>query len=132
MRQAGLKLMRYTEERINRVRNQATNRQRFTDHFGCDEFVAATIFQDLQITSVDAARLGKNKISSFYFLLALYFLKVYDTENRNEPVFDWSRKTMRAWVWYYVEKIQALKEEKIVWPDDFEDGYEPNYGLGKE
>jgi hypothetical protein len=25
----------------------------------------------------------------------------------------------RDWVWYFVEKIQALKEEKITWPEDY-------------
>lgn len=119
MLQAGLEAMHYSADRINRVKNQSTNIQRFKDHFGCHPHVAATIFEELQITRLDSARLGKNKVSAFYFLASLYFLKVYETEKRREPIFDLSPKTMRNWVWYYVRKIQALKEEKIRWPDGF-------------
>ena len=115
----GLEAVNYSEGRINRVKKQSTNTQRFKDHFGCNEYVASVIFADLQVTPVDGARLGKNKINAFYFLASLYFLKVYETEKRREPIFDLSPKTMRGWVWYYVRKIQALKEAKIVWPNDF-------------
>ena len=115
----GLKLVHFTEARINRVKKWSTNIQRFKDHYGCNPSVAAQIFEDLQMTEVDEARLGKNKININYFLSTLYFLKVYETEKRREPVFDRSPKAMRGWVWYYVRKIQALKAVKIVWPDNF-------------
>jgi len=77
------------------------------------------MFEDLQITEIEEARLDENKISIKYYLIAMHFVKVYDVEGRREPIFDLSPKTMREWVWYYVEKIQNLKHEKIVWPDDY-------------
>ena len=73
----------------------------------------------MQITPIDEARLDENKISIEYFLQSLHFLYVYDTEKRREPKFDRSPKILREWTWYYVGKIQALKHEKIVFPQDF-------------
>jgi DDE superfamily endonuclease len=54
-------------------------------------------------------------------LQALNFLYRYDVESEREPKFDRSPKTMREWVWYYVKKIAALKDDKIFFPDDFGD-----------
>lgn len=116
--QAGLKLVRFTEGRIGRA-GATTNSTRFKRHYGCNQIVAAQLFEDLQITSIDEARLDDGKISITYFLQALNFLKVYETEDRREGLFDLSPKTMRDWQWYYVKKIQALKGEKIVFPEDF-------------
>jgi hypothetical protein len=53
-----------------------------------------------------------------YFLMAMHHLKRYPTEVEREGMFDISSKWGRDKVWYYVEKIQALKAQKIVWPDD--------------
>jgi len=117
---AGLKLVRYSEGRIDRAYAK-TNTQRFKDHYGCSQFVAAHIFEDLQTTTIECARVEKKKVSIKYFLQALHFLYVYDIENRREPVFDLSPKTMRKWVWYYAAKIQSLKHQKIVWPVSFPD-----------
>lgn len=115
----GLSLVNYSVGRINRVKTKSTNTRRFKTHFGCNQYVAAAIFEDLQITQIDEARLDDHKISIHYFLQSLHFLYVYDTELRREPLFDQLPKILREWTWYYVEKIQALKHEKIVFPADF-------------
>jgi len=114
----GLKLARYSEGRINRAK-RSTNVGRFKDHYGCNQFVAAHIFEDLQTTPIESARLDRNKISITHCLQALHFVYVYESEKRREPIFDLSPKTMRKWVWHYAKKIQALKHQKIVWPPSF-------------
>jgi len=115
----GLRLVNFTCERINRIaEDSTTNADRFRKHCGVDHFVAAQMFEDLQITEIEEARLDENKISIKCYLIAMHFVKVYDVEGRREPIFDLSPKTMREWVWHCVEKIQNLKHEKIVWPDD--------------
>jgi len=63
------------------------------------------MFEDLQITEIEEARLDENKISIKCYLIAMHFLKVYEVEGRREPIFDLSPKTMREWVWHYVQKI---------------------------
>ena len=50
--------------------------------------------------------------------MAMHHLKRYPTELEREPIFDIDHMQGRDWVWYFLEKIQALKAEKIVWPDD--------------
>ena len=115
--QRGLKLVRYSEGRIERVQHK-TNTRRFKDHFGCNQIVCAQVFEDLQTSDNPEARLDENKINIDYLLQALHFLYVYDIEYRREPIFDLSPKTMREWVWYYVEKVRALKDEKIIFPEN--------------
>jgi hypothetical protein len=53
-----------------------------------------------------------------HFLMVLRHLKRYPTEVKREGIFDILLKWGRDKVWYYVEKVQALKAQKIVWPDD--------------
>lgn len=48
----------------------------------------------------------------------MHHLKRCPTELEREPIFEVDLMEGRDWVWCFVEKIQALKAEKIVWPDD--------------
>jgi hypothetical protein len=48
------------------------------------------------------------------YLKAIYFMKVYPIEGQLKGKFGGNRKTNRKWVWYYVEKIQALLPEKFI------------------
>ena len=79
---SGLTLVNYSVSRINRVKNRSTNTTWFKGHFRCNQDVAAAIFEDLQISATDEARLDENKISIKYFLQSLHFLYVYDVERR--------------------------------------------------
>jgi len=96
-----------------------SNITRFKKHYGCNPSVAARIFEDLQVTDLPEARIGKTKVSCSYFLQSLNFLYVYEIEERREPIFDRSPKTPRKWVWCCVKKVAALRQLKIKWPDDF-------------
>ena len=53
--------------------------------------------------------------------MALHTLKKYPTDKEREGPWDLPIAVARERVWYILEKIQALKHEKIVWPDDWED-----------
>ena len=114
----GLKMVHFTDARIDRA-SLKTNTKRFKDHFGCNQLVAAQMFEDLQVSKNAEARLDDDRINANYFLQALHFLYGYETEGKREPKFDLSHKTLRQHAWYYVQKISALKHEKIIFPDDF-------------
>ncbi len=68
-----------------------------------------------------------------HFLMAMHHLKRYPTELEREGMFDISRTWGRDWCWYFFEKVQALKAQKIVWPSQWDDvwdniaGYTSNY-----
>jgi hypothetical protein len=113
----GLKLVGYKKGRIGRAKKTA-NVDRFVGHFGSIPCVCASICEDLQTTNVKEARVPVKHLHFEYFLMAMHHLKRYPTEVEREGIFDISLKWGQAKVWYYVEKVQALKAQKIVWPDD--------------
>ena len=114
----GLDIVGYKQNRIQRAKPE-TNRYRFRVHFGSDPKVIATIFADLQTTTVAAAFIPPgNSRNIRHFLMAMHFLKVYPTEIQREATFDVSPAWGRDWCWYFIEKVQALKVSKIVWPED--------------
>jgi hypothetical protein len=57
------------------------------------------------------------KIDIYDFLDTLEFLKCYQPEKKREMTTGLSAKTLRKRCWYYLGKLQALKEAKIIWPD---------------
>lgn len=115
----GLKLVKYTRRRIKRAKT-IRNIERFKGHFGSQPVVVAQIWEDLQTTQVVEARVPPVDLHLDHFLMAMHHLKRYPTELEREPLFDIDHHKGRDWVWFYVEKIQQLKKEKIVWPaDDF-------------
>ena len=114
----GLKLVRCSEGRTNGA-GILSNITRFKKHHGCNPSIAAGIFEDLQVTDLPEARIGKNKVACSCFPQSLNFLCVCETEEKREPTFDRSPKTLRKWVWCCVKKVAALRQLKIKWPDDF-------------
>ena len=117
MMNTGLLYARFTKARIDRCKRD-TNVKRFVSHFGSIPEVVVLIFEDLQLTDIDEARLDPKDVNLKFFLMALHFLKCYPTENEREAMFDISPKWGREKVWLYVQKIQALKAEAINWPQD--------------
>ena len=51
--------------------------------------------------------------------MALLTLKKYPTDKEREGPWDLPIDVSRKRVWYFLERICALKHKKIVWPDDF-------------
>lgn len=115
--QKGLRLVHYRKKRIQRA-CRATNVERFKHHFGTTPQLAAQIFEDLQRTDVQEAFLPPDDAKIDMFLMSLHALKKYPEEMEREGTFDISRRQGREWVFYYLEKIQALKAVKICWPED--------------
>ena len=50
--------------------------------------------------------------------MELHHLKQYPKEDKRESKFDVNIAWGRGLVWFFIEKIQGLKAEKIRWPDD--------------
>jgi hypothetical protein len=120
----GLLLVNYTRKRIRRAKMKR-NIERFKGHFGSKPSVIAKIWEDLQTTQVAEARVLAEDLHMNLFLMAMHHLKRYPTELEREPIFDIDCTKGRDWAWFFVEKIQQLKKEKIVWPAD-------NFGMALE
>lgn len=116
----GLLFSGLTEKQINRS-SLKRNIQRFTDHYGANHIVCAQIWEELQTTTIIEARVHPDHLCLKYFLMSMHALRNYPTESQREKEWNISPKTGRQWVWFYLEKIQALKAQKITWPVD-------NYG----
>jgi hypothetical protein len=113
----GLQLVGYKKRRIRRAKKRL-NAERFLGHYGSIPCICAMIWEDLQTTEVEEAPIPAEHLKVEYFLMAMHHLKRYPTEVEREGMFDISSKWGRDKVWYYVEKTQALKAQKTVWPDD--------------
>jgi hypothetical protein len=107
----GLRLVGCTERRIGRAKT-TTNIERFKSHFGSTPTVCLLIWEDLQTTENPKAFVPAKKRNINHLLMALHHLKCYPTEIEREAMFDISPQYAREWVWYFVEKIQALKAQK--------------------
>ena len=91
----------------------------FQSFFGCPPVVVEQMWFDLQTTVTVEARIGEDniKISILDFLNALEFLKCYRPEINREGPTGRSCKTLRKRCWWYSRKLQALKTDKIIWPE---------------
>lgn len=112
----GLKIF-YKESRIKRSCAE-TNERRFISHYGSSSIICTIVWEDLQTTTIQDAQVQGNMLNPKYYLMALNHLKRYPTELQREGPWDISGKTGREWVWFYCEKIQSLKHQKIIWPAD--------------
>jgi hypothetical protein len=123
MMKRGLICVNFSLEQQARVQRK-TNVQRFKRAFGSNALVYAQVWEDLQTTSVQAARIlvrpkdADKKLNAF--LHAVFFLRKYPTEDDGSPRFEMSVRTARDTKWYYVRKLQALKAQKITWPEEWE------------
>jgi DDE superfamily endonuclease len=116
----------YTKGRLRCLRTKKSKIGRFKSYYGCLPSICAQLWEDLQRTKVEQARLDKDDdpdyINPKYFLMALHTLKKYPTDYEREGPWNKNRDQARNLVWYFLEKIQALKEEVIVWPEEEEWG----------
>jgi hypothetical protein len=97
--------------------------KRFRALYGSNPIVYAQIIEDLQTTHIAEARVDSKNISVEKLLIAMNFLKCYQSEEVRSGQFRVSEKTARKWGWFYSKKIQALKEQKIGWPESWNDGH---------
>ena len=74
----GLRLVNFSYARINRIAEDSrTNVVRFTKHYGVDHFVAAQMFEDLQVTDIEEARLDETKTSIKYYSITPYHWRYF-------------------------------------------------------
>lgn len=119
--QRGLLLMKHTEERQARV-NRDELLWRFKSYFGEHPSVFANLWVDLQTTHIPDARVDDATEGDLHkFLWAVHFLFSYKTEASMTGLTGWCDKTIRKNIWEYVQKIECLKADKIVWPNAWDD-----------
>jgi hypothetical protein len=97
----------------NSNENILTKVDNFKSFYGSDPNVVRLMLNDLQTTTIQAARLEANEIDIDYFLMSLYFLRCYPSEIQLGATFKVSKKTVRKWIWFYVKKIQLMKGDKV-------------------
>jgi hypothetical protein len=86
---------------------------RFKSLYGSDPVVYAQIWEDLQTTAVQEACVDVRTTTIEHFMMSLHFLKCYPKESKLTANFKISEKTVQKWSWYFIKKIQALKQEKV-------------------
>jgi hypothetical protein len=118
----GLEMGGFNHRRQQRVKRDTCLR-RFRALYGSNPIVYAEIIEDLQTTHIVKARVDPKKMSVEKLLVAMNFLKCYQSEEVRAGQFNKSEKTARKWGWFYSKKIQALKDQKIVWPESWNDGH---------
>jgi hypothetical protein len=115
----GLELAGFTDVQIGRMKHQV-QLDNFNQFFGSYPHVIEKIWLDLQTTRLIRARLDKGLEDPTKFLMAHYFLKMYPRDRETPAIFQMNRHTIREGNWYFIDKMQALKEDKIVWPKEWE------------
>jgi hypothetical protein len=116
----GLEIGGFDRWRQQRVKRETCLRQ-FRALYGSNPVVYAEIIEDLQTTHIEKARVDSKKMSIEKLLIAMNFLKCYQSEDVRSGPFKVSEKMVHKWGWFYTKKIQAFKEQKIVWPESWND-----------
>jgi len=118
----GLKHLGWDDSNMTMRLTTQTKKDRFRGHFGSDPHVAAQIWEDLQTTTIELARVPPSQRNLEHFFWAMHFLKRYPKSIEAEQVWKVSENTYVDYSWYYVEKVRALKGLKLGWPlDNFGD-----------
>jgi hypothetical protein len=108
----GLEQVGFDRERVREI-SRDLNLRRFKAWYVSMPHVCCKIFEDLQATQLEEAFVPEKDADVHKFLAALNFLKTYTAEEIRSGVFKMSEKAIRQWSWYFVEKIQAMKGEKV-------------------
>jgi len=79
-------------------------------------------FIDHKMMTVVSARIDTTKPGCTLrtYLVAICFLQKYDTEFDRANQSGRSDRWCRDWGWYFLYRIAAMRDAKIVWPDDGE------------
>ena len=96
---------------IKRQGSKATKTRRFRAHFGVGSAAIASMYNDLREKNVRSDRL----------LMAMNFLKGYDTEHVLSGRWKMDEREIRESNRIVLREIQGLKEKKVVWGDWEED-----------
>jgi hypothetical protein len=83
--------------------------RKFRSLFGCSPLVCCTMYNKLV-----EQNLIHNKCRVLHFMWTLVFLKIYSSENALCTLLKCSEKTLRKWVWYYLEKCSQIELVRTV------------------
>lgn len=111
----GLKILGFSDKQIARPKTPQKNNQRFVAHFGVMPHVLAQVWEDLQMQPEFNDMIKPVHRDFEVFLMAVHFLKRYQTEEEREGTWNISIRKLRDTTWQYVELIQKPKSKKIVW-----------------
>ena len=116
--QRGLLLVGY---KLKQTVQRSTKVKWFRENFGSVPIVYAEVLEDLQMAPNLEDRLVVTDPDKDlrHFLHGIFFLRKYPTESDGSPRFDMSDRTARDSKWALVKKLQALKDKKIVWPEEW-------------
>jgi hypothetical protein len=104
----GLQYVGFDKGRQSNVAKKK-NKERFRASFGIGNEAVAALLKDIQTSK----RARVENVDLKYFFLALNFLKTYSTELVLSGWWDLHEDTVHKWSWYYIQKFQQLKEEKV-------------------
>jgi hypothetical protein len=90
---------------VGRHSTPKTNNRRFRAHYGIGAAAVAATYMDLKVEGVQCNRL----------LMALNFLKLYDSEHVLSGRWKIDEKLLRESIRQTVQQIQDLKNKKIIW-----------------
>jgi hypothetical protein len=121
--QYGIDLIGYNDRQQSGM-SWAVKQDNFRLHFGSQPHVIEKIWDDLLKTTNPAAQVDEESRDPVKFLMAHYFLHMYPKERAMPPLFHLCRNTIRTWVWYFIRKMEALKDNKIKWPEGWKDAKE--------
>ena len=108
----GLDTIGFDEAKQRKI-NDAGKLETFLSYYGSAPIVLALIWEDLQTTSIQQARVDPKKTSITVFFMVMYFLKAYPTYNILAVTFGASRQNLQDTLWSLICKIQALKSTKV-------------------
>jgi hypothetical protein len=112
MLEQGLALVGFSVNQLQRAGDKKNN-ARFKAHFGSIPLACAHLWEALQVTGNEDALVVAEQKSVDLFLMALHWLKRYQTEQEMEATFGWSDRTCRKWSFYFSQKIAALRDEVV-------------------
>lgn len=108
MTELGLELVGYGRRNLS----DASKIDVFRSLFGASPEACSHALTDLQLMGVIPNDTVKS-VEPRYFLVALHWMKTYKTEPDMSGRFKRSVRTLRTWIWGYVEAFQALKPHKV-------------------
>ena len=98
---------------IGRYPGTKKGRERlFTSWFGTHPVVCAYIWSMFVRTNA-LIHPPAQRVLPEYLLMAMYFLKTYNTVDKGSTDFGCDTKTYRQWTWYFVELIANLDKQIV-------------------
>ena len=114
MLRRGLELINWDPARLHRI-SLKTQKRKFRETYGNDTSTLCDIYEDLQTTSSEEARIVGSESTLTKFLIAVHCARNYQAEHEALTVFTCiqTEKTYRKYVWPLLSKIAALKEQTV-------------------